>query len=230
MTISALSIAKLVQRNLALFGTIRHLCTYYATSSSTYSSGIATPVSAVGVNVLAILDEFNLTATSAPRGGRDDSAVEQFDKKVIIAAMDLPTVPTVGDEITDDLYRKWRVKGITVDPSGSIYELHVRPYSTSIPDGTRQFCTYINNASSYRVHVTFKAFLAGEVGSPPTWIEEGTVDVETGDFRGMVEARDLSFAPVAGHSVIDSSGVLWDVLGVSDDPTYYLHLRINVQT
>ena len=78
-------------------------------------------------SIQMVWDEFSFTENKAAIHKFDDSPILSIDRIVIFPSLDLPVEPSVNDRIVDDSSNEWSVLGISKDPAGAHYELHVRP-------------------------------------------------------------------------------------------------------
>jgi len=56
----------------------------------------------------------------------DGDKVKKEDKKVLIASLDLSTVPKNGDRLEVSSTEQWKVEGVATDPVQALWILHVR--------------------------------------------------------------------------------------------------------
>lgn len=126
--------ASLLQKNFSKFGSFRVKCNYQKVGNSVYtpSNGNASPViESVQAGVYFIFADFTYTQTMNAQQQKDDEKILDIDKNAIVPALDLKTIPSVGDLITDDQGIVWRVMGRGSDPKPAVYQLHVRPVSSA---------------------------------------------------------------------------------------------------
>lgn len=76
-------------------------------------------------SVPALISAFSSTPTGYADTQRDDDPVLSIDRKILIAGLNLPVIPKIGDQIVapTSLYR---VVEVSSDPATAAWKLHVR--------------------------------------------------------------------------------------------------------
>ena len=115
---------------LVSMGTINVACTYRRIADPTYvaSTGVATNPITSSHSISVIFDEFTASKLRSTDSMEDEQPVRSIDKIAIIAGQVLGFDPSVGDIIlVISTSQTWRILGVTSDPVGAHYELHIRP-------------------------------------------------------------------------------------------------------
>jgi hypothetical protein len=102
--------------------------TYRQKAEETYdtSTGTITPGADVDYSLNALVYTFGFTKTMAGDRQTDDITPIAVDRKCLFAAVDLPIVPKIGDQVIID-GDVWRVIGMNKDPGIMHRNLHIRP-------------------------------------------------------------------------------------------------------
>ncbi len=119
-----------VFNGLKKFGTVNVPCDYLQMASPTYDPnlGQATNTILSTTTIPVIFDEFNPTRTSSTDVMNDEIPVRGIDKIAIFSSLLLSFTPSIHDVIVDTTTTtEWRVMGVTGDPAGAHWELHIRP-------------------------------------------------------------------------------------------------------
>ncbi len=103
-------------------------CVYQSMLESAYNGGnVVKPVES-SHNIEIVFDAIGGGSSQKyQKSLADGETVRKIDRVAIFPSLALPVIPKINDLIVDPSLKEWEVKGVSDDPVGAHYELHVRP-------------------------------------------------------------------------------------------------------